>query len=40
MNASNGPRWANTWWGKRTTIVNLAILALILAFVVLKALFP
>ena len=36
MAEQGGPWWANTWWGKRTTIANLAILAAILAFVVWK----
>jgi len=36
MKQGIGPWWANTWLGKRTTLVNLAIVAAILAFVVWK----
>ena len=36
----HGPRWSNTWWGRRTAIVNISIAVLLLLFVLWKALSP
>jgi hypothetical protein len=40
MPSNSGPWWANTRWGKRTTAVNVSIVAVVLLFVVWKTLFP
>jgi hypothetical protein len=34
---ADGPWSANTWWGKRTAAVNLAIVAALLAFLIWMA---
>lgn len=38
--AKHRPWWAHTWWGKRTTRVNVSIVLLLLLFMVWKALSP
>jgi hypothetical protein len=32
--------WANTWWGKRTAIVNISIAVVLFLFMLWKALIP
>jgi hypothetical protein len=40
MDEGRGPWWANTWWGKRTVVVNISIVVLLLLFLAWKAFFP
>jgi hypothetical protein len=40
MAAVRGPRSVNSWWAKRATTVNIAIVVAVLLFVVWKSLFP
>jgi hypothetical protein len=30
MAHEHGPWWANTWWGKRTTAVNVSVVVVLL----------
>ena len=38
MGDRRGPWWANTWWGRRTTVLNLSILVVLFLFLLWKAL--
>jgi hypothetical protein len=38
MPYKHGPWWSNTWWGKRTTAVNVSIAVILLLFMLWKAL--
>jgi hypothetical protein len=40
MASKDGPWWANTWWGKRTTTINISIAIALLLFMLWKTLFP
>jgi hypothetical protein len=40
MPSKTGPRWADTWWGKRTAAVNAFIVIALLLFLAWKAIFP
>lgn len=36
----HGPWWAKTWWGRRTTAINIGLVIAVLLFIVWKSLFP
>jgi hypothetical protein len=38
-NRTHGPWWANTWWGKRTTALNVGIVVILFLIVLWKTLF-
>ena len=40
MASKHGPWWADTWWGKRTTAVNVSIVVALLVLILWKALVP
>ncbi len=40
MNPRSSPRWSNTWWGKRTTVINITIVVAVLLFCLWKTLVP
>jgi hypothetical protein len=40
MASKQGPLWTNTWWGKRTTIVNVSIVGVLLLLMFWTALIP
>jgi hypothetical protein len=40
MASKYGPWGSNTWWGGRTTVVNVSVVVALLLFVVWKALLP
>jgi hypothetical protein len=40
MTLRNAPRWTGTWWSRRTTTINVLILAAVLALMLFGAVFP
>jgi hypothetical protein len=40
MAYKHGPWWANSWWGKTHTTVNISIVVALLLLMLWKALYP
>lgn len=36
----HGPRWTSTWWGERTTAVNIGIVIVVFLIILWRTLLP